>query len=214
MEFLKRIGAMFIELLAKIHWNPIRALFNNGIFWSLTEEDWNRLHDLLSKNYYIILTRNSAHMSTYLVSIGTLFNDKRWGHWGHALMNLEGDDPTKDDFKLMEATGKGTHFSTFWEVFTCDSVALLKPKNLSADEWTAVMDKLLKQEGKEYDTLCDLANDQKVNCVEMCRTALRGEPNYETDFANFEAMIAKNKNLTPESFYHCPDFEVVWEVRR
>jgi len=214
MNIFKRIGVAFIDLIAKMHWNPIRALFNNGVFWSLTEQDWEELHELLSKNYYVILTRNSAHMSTYIVGIGTLINDHKWGHWGHALMNLEGDNPTKDDFKLMEATGVGTHISTFWEVFTCDSVALLKPKNLTADEWTAVMDKLLKQEGKKYDTLCDLANDQSVNCVEMCRTALQGEPNYETDFPLFESMIKKHGNVTPQSFYDCPEFEIVWERRR
>lgn len=214
MNIFKRAGVAIIDLLAKISWNPIRALFNRGLFFSLKEEDWDKLHELLGKNYYIILTRSSSHLSTYLVSIGTRINDGRWGHWGHALMNMEGDDPTKDDFKMMEATGKGVHFSTFWEVFTCDSVALLKPKNLTAEEWTAVMETLLKQQGKKYDTLCDLANDEQLNCVEMCRLALSASPNYKKSFANFEEMIVKNKNLTPESFYHCPDFEVVWEVRR
>jgi hypothetical protein len=40
------------------------------------------------------------------------------------------------------------------------------------------------------------------------------EPDYQENFANFEKMIKERKNLTPQMFYDCPDFEVVYEVRK
>ena len=40
------------------------------------------------------------------------------------------------------------------------------------------------------------------------------DPDYYTNFANFEKLIAERKNLTPQMFYECPDFEVVFEIRR
>jgi len=43
---------------------------------------------------------------------------------------------------------------------------------------------------------------------------MRAMPNYATNFANFERMVQRKENITPQSFYDCPDFEVVWEVRR
>jgi hypothetical protein len=76
------------------------------------------------------------------------------------------------------------------------------------------MDKAMTEIGKPYDSLFDLKNDNALSCVELGRTALMAEPNYYTNFANFEEMIRKRKNLTPQMFYECPDFEVVYEIRK
>lgn len=212
--WFRKLGAWFLPKISWVTWNGAKAFINNGIFFSLTEDDWNYLEKTLAKNYYIILTRNSTHLSTYLVSLGNRITTGKWGYWGHALMNVEGDDPTIEEFKLVEATGEGVHFSTFMQVFMCDSVALLKPKGITHDEWLHVMDKLLQQPGKKYDNLFDLANDQELSCVELVRTALQALPNYNTLFANLEEMIAESgNNLTPEMFYTCPDFDIVYEVR-
>ena len=40
------------------------------------------------------------------------------------------------------------------------------------------------------------------------------EPNYATDFANFEALLAQYGELTPNMIRDCPDFEVIFEVAR
>jgi hypothetical protein len=40
-----------------------------------------------------------------------------------------------------------------------------------------------------------------------------GLPDYEVRFRRFEDLIQKRKNLTPQMFYECDDFEVVFEVR-
>lgn len=212
---LRKFGAWFVPKISWITWDSLRSLFNNGVYYSLTEEDWEFLRKALRKDYYIILTRNDSHLSTYLVMLGNLITSGKFGHYAHALMNLE-DDPVFDQsYILVEATAKGVHYSTFLEVFRCDSVALLKPKNLTIDEYTAVLDKAMAQIGLPYDNLFDLKSHAEVSCVELVRVALQELPNYSTMFSNLERMIVENDgNLTPEMFYNCPDFEVVWEVRR
>jgi uncharacterized protein YycO len=129
-------------------------------------------------------------------------------------MNLEDEVNSDNDFRLIEATGSGTHYSPFDLVFRVHGVVLLKPKNMSAEHWTKVMDKANSELGKPYDSLFDLRNDQRLSCVELVRSALMAEPDYEKNFANFEAMIKSRKNLTPQMFYECEDFEIVYEVRR
>lgn len=185
----------------------------------LSEEDKEILRSMLSDNYYLIMTRRSNHLSTYLIMLGHwLFSgDFRLGYYSHVLMNLENLVTSDSDFRfvnLIEATGIGTHYSTFDTVFgDVDSVAVLKPRNLDLEEWTAVMDKARTTLGRPYDTLFDLKNNMAVSCVEMVREALLGDPNYDHDFAEFEALVQKSKRLNPQTFYECSDFEVVFERR-
>lgn len=204
-----------LKIVAKLAWNPIQALFGGGIYWSLTEQDHDQLRELLRPNYYIILNRRKTHLTTYLISIANKIKTGRWAHYTHALMNVDdGNIRNDNDFKLMEATGKGVHFSTFMQVFDCDSVALLRPRQMSDHDWTGVLDRLLRQKGKKYDCLFDLADESELSCIELVRVALKALPDYNTRFARFEQMIQKTGNVTPQMLYDCPDFEVVWEVRR
>lgn len=183
--------------------------FRNGI----TAEEAATIKSLLTPHYYIILTRNNNHLATLAICIATFALTRRWGYWPHVLMNLEDELMSDADFRLVEATKIGIHYSTFDEVFQTHSVALLKPKSMTLDHWTKIMDKATTEVGKPYDTLFDLKNESALSCVELVRTALMAEPNYAEDFANFEKMIAKNKNLTPDMFYWCEDFVVVYETR-
>lgn len=128
-------------------------------------------------------------------------------------MNVEGDVVSDTDFRLVEAVGVGVKYSGFAQVFDVQGVCLMKPKSMSLDAWTAVMDKAKTQLGKPYDTIFDLKEDTHLSCVELVRNALMAEPNYERDFAHFEKMITSSKNLTPQMFRDCPDFEVVYEIR-
>lgn len=114
---------------------------------------------------------------------------------------------------LIEAVGAGTHITPFNSVFDCHAVALLKPKSMTLEKWTSVLDKARSELGKKYDTLFNLADDKEVSCVELVRSILMAEPNYAVDFAIFEAMIKKHGNLDPQMYYECSDFEVVFEVR-
>ena len=204
------------NVFASIHWNGLRALFNGGVHWSLTREDHNTLRTLLKPNYYIILTRRKTHLTTYLIGIASWIVTGRAVHYTHALMNVDdGNIKDDNDFKLIEATAKGVHFSTFMEVFDCDSVVLLRPSGYNDSDWQEALDTLLQQEGKQYDNLFDITDDTKVSCVEMCRQALQRDENYATEFARLEALITKHgNNLTPQMLYDCGDFVIAFEARR
>jgi hypothetical protein len=193
-------------------------MFFSGIHWSpnnlLTDEELSKIKEALKPNYYVILTRRNNHLTTYLISFANFFLTGKFSYWSHSLMNLENEVNSVDDFILVEAIGKGVTLSHFNEVFDVNGVALLKPKNITIEKWTLILDKARQNVGKPYDSLFDLKNDSAVSCVELVRDALQADPDYATNFAEFEALISKRKNLTPQMFYDCPDFEVVYEVRR
>lgn len=205
---MKKLWRAFVEwvvlTIGKIHWG-----YRDG----LTQEELDKIKALLTPNYYVILTHRNNHLSTFFVGLANFVLTGKWSYWAHALMNLEDEVKSADDFRLVEATGKGVHYSTFDEVFKVHGVVLLCPKNMSAEHWTAVMDKANSELNKPYDTLFDLKNDNALSCVELIRTALMAEPDYAINFANFEKMISERKNLSPQMFYDCPDFTVVFETR-
>ena len=116
----------------------------------------------------------------------------------------------RNQFKFVEATAKGVAYTTFAEVFACDRVCLLTPKNISNEEWTKVIDALLKQLGKPYDDLFDLADASHLSCVEVVLDALK-EADYANDFKNLSSMIKSEGNLVPEMYRNCPDFSVAVE---
>lgn len=184
-----------------------------GLSHALDGNDQDKIRQMLTKDYYIVVTRRRNHLSTWTTMIADRIITGKWSYYAHALMNLEDAVDTDEDFRLMEATAIGTHYSPFGDVFNCNSTALLKPKSMTIDQWTAVMDKAKTDLGKPYDTLFQIAQDQQLDCVELVRNALQADVNYATNFANFEALIAKYKYLTPQMFYDCPDFEVVTEIR-
>ncbi len=190
--------------IGKIHW-----AYKDG----LTASELDEVRKLLIPHYYIIVTHRKNHLSTFFVGLASWILTRKWSYWAHALLNLEDEVKSDTDFRLVEATGAGVNYSPFNLVFMVHGVALLKPKNMSAEYWTLVMDKAMTEVGKPYDSLFDLKNDNALSCVELVRTALMAEPDYEQNFANFEAMIKKEKNLTPQMFYDCSDFEIIYEVR-
>jgi hypothetical protein len=181
----------------------------------LTTADINIIKQKLNDNYYIILTRHDGYLSSYAIAISHLLLTSKVGYYAHALMNVEDTVKNDDDYRFIEATRIGVHYSGFDAAIDnhTSSIALLKPKNMPIERWTAVLDKAKSYLGREYDTLYDLADTRKLSCVELIREALRGEPDYNVNFAEFEKMIKKYKNLDPQMFYECPDFEVAYEVR-
>lgn len=180
----------------------------------MTEQELYEIKEMLKPNYYIILTHRKNHLSTFFVGFANFVVTGKWSYWAHALMNLEDEVHDPEDFRLVEATGKGTHYSTFDDVFEVHGVALLKPKNMTIEDWTFAMDRANSQLGKPYDSLFDLKNNNALSCVELVRDALMAAPRYYEDFKHFEESIVHAKNLTPQMFYDCDDFEVVYEVRR
>ena len=201
----RRLIDSIIQTIGKIHWK-IRD--------EISEEDKQHIAEQLKPHYYIILTRRSNHISTFFIGLSNLVLRGKWGYWSHSLMNLEDEVTVEDDFRLIEAIGRGVTYSDFANVFNVSDVALLKPKNMSADSWTDVLQRLKSKLGTPYDTLFDLRNEEQMSCVELVRYALKAEPNYDINFANFERMIRESKNLTPQMFADCPDFEIVWQAKK
>jgi hypothetical protein len=201
-----KVADKVVVLLGKVMWKSKRVL---------SEQDFAELKTLLEKDYYIILTLHRGYLSSWAIAIAHFFLRGKFGYYSHVLMNLEDTVKSDVDYRFIEATRLGTQYSGFDHVFNpqTSAVALIKPKSMTLDQWTAVMDRAKTYLGRPYDTLFDLANDNKLSCVELVRDALKAEPNYDRDFANFEAMISSAKNLDPQFYYECPDFEVVWEKR-
>ena len=199
LNYLKTLFSRFAKWIGSVSWKADKEI---------PVYSKERIKELLKSNYYIILTRRSNHLSTYIIGALELLMRFKIGYWSHALMNLEDTVTTVDDFRLLQATGKGVDYATFDEVFDVQSVALLKPKCMTIDEWTEVLDTAKRQVGKQYDSLFDIKNDDKVSCIELVRIILMAQTNYKEDFANFEAMITKYKNVSPQMLFDCDDFEV------
>lgn len=178
----------------------------------ITAEQKVELAKHLSNGYYIILTGSHGHLSSIIVSLLSFIKTGKWARYSHVLMNCDNitDPADTQSFKFVEATAVGVHYSTFDEVFNCDSVCLLTPKNVSNDEWTAIIDSLLKQKGKKYDDLFDLSDSTRVSCVELVLDALKAA-DYKDDFPDLEKLIEKEGNLVPQMYRTSEDFIVAYE---
>ena len=204
--FFQKVQIYGIKLMAKIHWKQTD---------SLTGDDDVILKELFKNDYYIIATRRGNYFTTLGIAFGNFMLTGKWGFYSHVLMNLEDEVKTDNDYRFIEATGKGTHYSSYSGVFTgVDAVALIKPKHMPIEEWTAALDKMKEFLGVPYDNLFDLKNSTEINCVELIRLALEKTPHYSERFSEFERMISKTKKLTPDMFARCSDFEVIYSVKR
>jgi hypothetical protein len=186
------------------------------ITWSkktyITDLDREELAGILATGYYIILTGEQHHLSSIVVSFLSWVKTGIWANYTHVLMNCDSitDPADRQSFKFVEATATGVHYSTFDEIFACDSVCLLTPMNIDNTEWTKIIDALLKQQGKPYDDLFDLSDDTHVSCVELVLNALKAV-NYKEEFSNLDELITKEKNLVPQMYRICTDFVVKYE---
>jgi hypothetical protein len=178
----------------------------------ITEEQKAELAKHLASGYYIILTGSRGHLSSVIVSFLSLIKTGKWAKYSHALMNCDNiiDPSDIGSFKFVEATAVGVHYSTFDEVFNCDSVCLLTPVSVSNEEWTKIIDALLKQKGKKYDDLFDLSDSTRVSCVEVVLNALKAA-NYTDDFKDLERLINKQGNLVPQMYRESSDFKIEFE---
>ena len=202
------------NIVGPINWNWLVKLYNYGKYYYLTGEDWEKITKLLAADHYVIMIRRKTHLTTYLIGLGGLLKEGKWSYWSHGLLNVEGDVTSREDFRLIESTGTGVHFSPFDKVFDCDSVCLLKPKGFSIDDWTLAMSQAIEDLGKPYDTLFDPNQDAKLSCVELVRNALQAAPDYLEHFPKFEAMVQKYGAVIPQMLYDTDEFEKVLEIRR
>lgn len=89
------------------------------------------------------------------------------------------------------------------------------PPGISREQlsWEKLNDAAYSHLGKEYDSLADILDDRKLNCVEYVWDCLKNIPGSDIWFSGLKKMIEKNGNLCPEMFYDCGSFEIVYEVR-
>lgn len=213
-SFLYRVLSKVMYLFSKIHWQRTAAVFNRGLYFRAHESDHDFLRRVMKTDYFIVLTRRKSHLSTHLVSLASWLLGKGWSHYSHALMNVEGDIENNIDYRFVEATAKGVHWSTFGQVFDCDSICLLKPVNYSVDAWTLALDAVRDSIGIKYDNLFDITNEERLSCVELIYMALQRLPDYQKLFPHLVELLKNNDQLTPQMLYECPDLERVFEVRR
>lgn len=205
-SLFQRVQEWFVQTITHVKWAQKKQL---------TDVDYAILRDALSSDYFIIATRRSNYLTSFFISLGHFILTGKWGYFTHVLMNLEDSVNDDSDFRFIEATTKGTKYSTFEEVFgNVDGVALIKPRTMSLDEWTSCLDAAKLQLGKPYDNLFNVKNDLEINCVELVRIALMALPDYDTRFTNFEKMLKKKKILTPDMFAECDDFHIYHMIRK
>jgi Permuted papain-like amidase enzyme, YaeF/YiiX, C92 family len=207
LGFFQQLQIDFIKWMSKADWKQK---------YHLSPENEALLKSSLEKDYYIIATRKDNQLSTFFIGLGHFLLTGKWGYYSHVLMNLEDEVKTDDDFRLIEATGKGVKYSNFDQVFDgAYAVALISPQSMTVAEWTECLDAAKTHLGTPYDNLFNLKSDLEINCVELCRIALQALPDYSTRFAAFEALIKKEDGkLTPQMFLECPDFEVKLTLKR
>ena len=202
------------RVLSSIQWVGLRAAFNGGRRFDLTEQEKHYCAQILRSGNYLILTEHKSYLTTYLIGMLSLIKTGKWPTYCHVLMNLDvGNPDDKEGFKLMEATNAGVHYSSFEEVFGCDNLCIIEPKNMDPKEWRIVMKELATQLGKKYDDVFNINDDTHVSCVEMCLESLKASPSFEADFPHLSAMIEKVGNLTPQMYRDCLDFNVIYETK-
>lgn len=210
MSLFKKLFTNFkiccASFVGKIEWHTTRVT---------NPADLDIVRARLKDNYYIILTRHEGHLSSFAIALAHFLVTGRWGYYAHVLLNIEDEVLTDDDYQFLQSTIAGVKYAKFDEVFDQQggSIALLKPRHVTLEEWTAILDKSRTNIGKPYDLAMDPSQDEKLNCVGLVRNSLQGNPNYEEDFASLEARVKKYKALSPQMLYECPDMEIVWEKR-
>jgi len=141
MKLLSKI----IIWLGKVRWEGLREKIF-GRRYNLTVHDWEYITRLLLRLNCVILTRRKAHLSTYMTNAAEIYVRGKIGYWSHVAMNLEPDEKgSMGTLKLFEAIGVGVKQSAFENVFDCDSVCLLVPKDADSFGWEKIIAEALDE---------------------------------------------------------------------
>lgn len=202
---------LILDILAWVNWKWLRKLIT-GKSNALNRMDQLKVRNKLYDGYYIILTVDRNHLSSWSVRIANLFLTGKWSDYSHALVNVEPDDSR--EFRFVEAINKGVVVSDFDEVLACDAICILKPKYYTLEEFNEAVGSIYVEIGKKYDKRFKHNDPNERSCVEVARARLQALPEYETRMRVFEHMIKTEKTLTPQMIRDCPDFEVVLEIKR
>jgi hypothetical protein len=212
-NFILKVVTNFLKyFVSPVHWDYLIFLFK-GKRPGITDNDKDFIYKSLKAQSFIILTRRSTHLTTYLITLGHRILTGHKGYWSHACMNVEGDEvESPREIVILESTGKGVTESGFDEVFDCTSCSLLLPRYVSTRVWENAVAKAKKYVGFEYDSFGDLNSDVTINCVELILLAVKTIPDYEKSFSGLLAYVKKYKTLTPDMLEDCGSFTNFFEV--
>lgn len=204
-----------MNVLSVVNWDRPRELIT-GRRYNLDVDDWCKIAKELDRGYYIILTYRKSHLSSYAVQLGHFALTGKFGDYSHALCNIEPDKNINgfDDFKFIEAIGKGVVCNDWHDTMNVDRICILKPKYYTQEEFDSCVTEIYDEIGKKYDKRFKYNDPKNRSCVEIARERMIHLPDYFTKMRVFEYMIQNEKNLTPQMFRDCPDFEVVLEIKR
>jgi uncharacterized protein YycO len=123
------------------------------------------------------------------------------------MMHIE-DDGSLD---IIESTGSGVNRVNYYKALTVDSLAILKPKFISDEQMEFANEYAKNYIGHVYDNRFNLKDDNELSCVELVyRCLMKVNPN---GLPKLNKRIKMNGNLSPQMFYDCGDFDVVYEIR-
>lgn len=216
-SFFYKIWSYGASIIANTSWTSFKAFITGRKGFDLSDEDRLRIREILATHYCVILTYRKTHLSTFSISFLTWIKTGKWPQYVHVLMNVDPEDNPElsQNFRLVEATSKGVHFSHFDDVFDCDRVCLMAPANMRHEDWDLVMENVFDQIGKPYDNLFNIADQSHLSCVEMVFNALRGDNNELAQyFPNLVKEVDSVGNLTPQMYRECPDFTVLFETKK
>lgn len=213
------IDFLIIKILGRLNWTGLKY-FLTGREYNLLDQDIFGACREISKTRCIGLIRRNTHFTTYLITFGHLLVscfypklrlEKKIGHWSHAFLHVE-DIGSTAGFEVIEAVGSGVKKSEFWNVFNADSICLLKPKYIDANEFEKIVSFARSSVGVAYDTSFKMFDKSKMSCVEFVYNAMIGADS--ESLPNLKKMVEETGKLTPDMIYLCGDFEIVYEVRR
>lgn len=219
----KLIDFVSLKLISPAKWTFLKYFFK-GRAYDLKPYDREYARKLMTESVFLWVSRRDTHLTTYLIGFADFllalmvwcrnkFKGERpkFGYWSHAFVNY-------DDNEIVEAVAKGVQRVLFDEAFDCDSVAALHPRFMSPTEWAEVIPEIRKelsaQLGKKYDTVFNINSEDTVSCIELVRIVLKKHvKDYQIKFKDFEDLISKYKNVTPQMMYQSKSFQVVYEIR-
>ena len=205
-KWLSKANEFFsLRILGLITWDLPRKIIT-GRTYNLTFKDYLQFKSITVYSPYILLTRKHSHLTTYFISIANALLGQKLSYWSHAAI-VHGED-------VYEALGDGVQVNSLMYAMKSDAAVLLRPKGISEMEWFNVITEARDNIGKPYDTDFDLANDNRLSCIEFVWDALLEVVGYEEKWPAFNKMIKDHGNVTPQMLYDSGDFEIVLEVRK
>jgi hypothetical protein len=210
---LQRMLTKFATLLGHLN-VEVLFLFIFGKRYAIQSIDIHRVEDTVKSGPRIILTRKKTHLSAFFVALGHFFLTGEWGYWSHLSLCIPDSGQTKWTMKVIESTSDGVRLSFLVDVMKADAVCVMRPRLVDGEMWGEMLAEAMAKLGVAYDDDFNLESDDEVSCVELLMAAAKQSFDFDRYFPGLSAMVAKEKNLTPDMIYTCGDFQIYYEARR